>query len=300
MNVVEIPLEEIDEGDRLRSIDEDYARLIAASIEEEGQRTPIEVRKVPHKLSKTGRRYVLIAGGHRLRALQIAGQELALAFIRDVDDLQAKLLEIDENLVRRELSALDRATFLAERQAVYEELHPETRKGGDRKSDQNDKIGALIASFTEATAERLGVAPRSIQRAVARHKAIPADVRLSISSTWLADSGAQLDALVRLAPDMQRKVADVIRTMPGVRSVADAVREITRVPKSAPPSDVEKFMTLWRKAGSASRGKILRHVLDAVVEDWDVLWEEMDTGERARVLEVIQPELPGAVAREAA
>ena len=66
LSVVSISLTETDVGNRLRGIDDDVAAVIAASIQEQGQRTPIEVRKV-------GKRYRLIAGAHRMRALALAG-----------------------------------------------------------------------------------------------------------------------------------------------------------------------------------------------------------------------------------
>lgn len=43
--VVSIPLADIDVGERLRGVDVDAAAVIAASMQEQGQRTPIEVRK---------------------------------------------------------------------------------------------------------------------------------------------------------------------------------------------------------------------------------------------------------------
>ncbi|MFT9018004.1 ParB/RepB/Spo0J family partition protein [Acetobacter malorum] len=168
--VVSIPLADIDVGERLRGVDDDAAAVIAASMQEQGQRTPIEVRKV-------GKRYRLIAGAHRMRALALAGIDTAFAVIVKADDLQAQLLEIDENICRRELSPLDKATFLARRKEVYEELHPETKHGGDRKSDQVDSLVHLIPSFTEATAQKLGFDARSIRRSVARYTNIVPDGR---------------------------------------------------------------------------------------------------------------------------
>ncbi len=70
---------------------------------------------------------------------------------------------IDENLRRAELSPADRAAQTARRKAIYEELHPETRHGGDRASRQ---VGDLVETerFTAETAAATGRAERSIQR----------------------------------------------------------------------------------------------------------------------------------------
>ena len=248
-----IPVFEIEVGERLRAIDLDYAGMMAEGMLEQGQRMPIEVRKV-------GKKYRLITGGHRLQALKIAGIETAWCVIKKVTDDEAELLEIDENLRRRELSELDRATFRASRKEVYERLHPQVAHGGDRKSDQVLKLENLIPTFSKATAEKLGLSPQTIARCVARYKHIQPDVREKISSTWLAGSGAQLDALAKETPDMQREIADAVLQWPNLRSVADIVRQLKNQPKKAPPSMLEKLMGLWNKADSATRMRFQEYI----------------------------------------
>ncbi|GAA3682102.1 MULTISPECIES: ParB/RepB/Spo0J family partition protein [Acetobacter] len=253
LSVVSIPLADIDVGERLRGIDDDAAAVIAASMQEQGQRTPIEVRKV-------GKRYRLIAGAHRMRALALTGIETAFAVVVKATELEAKLLEIDENICRRELSPLDRATFLARRKEVYEELHPETKHGGDRKSDQVDNLVHLIPSFTEATAQKLGLDARTIRRSVARYTSIMTDVREKIANTWIAASGAQLDALARETPDMQRQIAQFIAQWPAVKNVSEIIRQIKGKPKKSPPTMLEKLMDLWGKADSATRMRFQEYI----------------------------------------
>ncbi|MCH4128602.1 MAG: ParB N-terminal domain-containing protein [Acetobacter fabarum] len=253
LSVVSIPLADIDVGERLRGIDDDAAAVIAASMQEQGQRTPIEVRKV-------GKRYRLIAGAHRMRALALAGIETAFAVVVKATELEAQLLEIDENICRRELSPLDRATFLARRKEVYEELHPETKHGGDRKSDQVDSLVHLIPSFTEATAQKLGLDARTIRRSVARYTSIMTDVREKIANTWIAASGAQLDALARETPDMQRQIAQFIVQWPAMKNVSEIIRQIKGKPQKSPPTMLEKLMALWGKADSATRMRFQEYI----------------------------------------
>ncbi|WP_395370392.1 ParB N-terminal domain-containing protein [Komagataeibacter diospyri] len=64
MNTEMILIADINADDRLREIDREYAKFISASMADRGLRQPIEVRKV-------GKRYELIAGGHRLEAAKI-------------------------------------------------------------------------------------------------------------------------------------------------------------------------------------------------------------------------------------
>lgn len=253
MNTEMIPLADIDADDRLREIDHEAALFISASMAERGLRQPIEVRKV-------GKRYKLIAGGHRLEAAKILEWVDIPAIVLKANELEAKLLEIDENLFRRELSPLDRATFLATRKEVYEALHPETKHGGDRKSDQSDKLGDLIASFTEETAERLNLSRRTVERSVALYKNIQPDVRQQIAGTWVADSGAQLDELAKQTPDMQRQIVSFIQQWPKVRKVGEIVRQIEQRPKPKPAGTYEKFIAMWRKATADERRQIITYL----------------------------------------
>ncbi|MCW4589376.1 ParB N-terminal domain-containing protein [Gluconacetobacter entanii] len=255
MNIEMIPVDDIEVGDRLRAVDMDWAAVIAASMQENGQRQPIEVRKI----GRSGK-FSLVSGGHRLAAMKLAGIDHAAAIIVKASDLEARLLEIDENLCRHELTPLDKSTFLAERKAVYEELHPETKHGGDRKTDQVAELCHLIPSFTEATAERLGLTARSIRAYITRYKNIAPDVRQQLAGTWLADSGQQLDELARQTPEIQRKIVEFATQWPGVRKVSEILRQIEGRPKPKAAGTYEKFIAMWRKATPDERKQILTYL----------------------------------------
>lgn len=119
-----IRVADIDVVDRLRHVDENHAQMLAQNIKETGLRSPIEVR-----VNKKGDRFTLIAGGHRLKATQINEMVEIKAFVFEATDDEARLYEIDENLIRHDLNPLDRAVFMAERKRLYEALHPETAAG---------------------------------------------------------------------------------------------------------------------------------------------------------------------------
>ncbi|MBX9594206.1 MAG: ParB N-terminal domain-containing protein, partial [Roseomonas sp.] len=160
--ILSLPLDLVVVGARLRPVDEDYVALLADSMVEHGQQTPITVGP-----AGPDGRHKLIAGGHRMAAAVVAGLKAIDAIVSDATGLDAELLEIDENLMRRELSALDRAVFLARRKDVYEALNPDTKHGGKR---DKGKSTSLSTRFSAATAAKLGVDERTIQRAVARAK----------------------------------------------------------------------------------------------------------------------------------
>jgi ParB family chromosome partitioning protein len=122
-DVQSIPMELIDVAPRLRAVDMDFAHLLAGAMADNGQQTAIELRPMP------GGRFDLVTGAHRMAAAAINKWSHIDGTVEAMTDDQKELRQIDENLLRRELSPFDRATFLAHRQAVYQRLHPETLQG---------------------------------------------------------------------------------------------------------------------------------------------------------------------------
>ncbi len=66
--------------------------------------------------------------GDRLAAARALGWETIAAFVLDSDtgNLEAELIEIDENLCRAELTPAQRAAAIARRKQIWEALHPES------------------------------------------------------------------------------------------------------------------------------------------------------------------------------
>lgn len=231
-------------------IDEDWVDFLSVLMEDVGLRTPLWVQDA----DETGL-HQLIAGAHRLAAAIRLGWTEIRADVFSVDGIDARMLEIDENLFRRELSPLDRSVFLAERKALYEAKYPETKRGGDRKSDQSDNLVSLVPSFADATALKLGVDARTVFRAIARAEKIAPDVRKKIATTWIASKGAMLDALIRLDPDVQRKVVDALLREGGPKNVAAALVELNGAPieENAEDAGYLALVKAWRRAGARGR-----------------------------------------------
>jgi ParB family chromosome partitioning protein len=249
---VHIPLDRIEVGPRLRAVDLEYAEWIAASMKDDGQITPIEVRPMGHA---NAHRYRLTAGAHRLEGARINGWSDIEAKVVKTTDLQAELREIVENLVRHELNALDRATALARMQTVYLELHPETGKGkagAEARWRAADKL-----SFASVSASKLRVSDRDIRRSIVRHEKIAPDVRAKIAGTWIAAKGVELDALTRLEPEEQRRAVKLMLqdTYPAssVAAAVKAIRGVIAAEQTIDDQQYEKLLGAWRKAGAKAR-----------------------------------------------
>ena len=120
-----VPLDKIIVAEGRRKIDKKKLESLTESIKELGLINPISVTSD----------YTLIAGYHRLEAFRTLGKDEIPVMILDLKDARAELAEIDENLIRNELSVLEQAECLKRRKEIYESIHPQTKKGGTHTSN---------------------------------------------------------------------------------------------------------------------------------------------------------------------
>ena len=197
---MQIRIDEIKVSPERGKVAAEDVQELADSIREVGLLTAITVDS----------EYNLIAGLHRLEAVKLLGEEFIECVVSDLKGLQAELAEIDENIVRRNISVVDYGELLLRRKRIYEELHPETKHGGDRKS-QKIKIANCnldsAKSFVQDTADKTGVNPATISRYLQAAKNMTADAK-----AILKDSNAEITQqtalqLSRLQPDEQKEAA---------------------------------------------------------------------------------------------
>jgi N6-adenosine-specific RNA methylase IME4/ParB-like chromosome segregation protein Spo0J len=183
----------INSDDRLRDLGENTVLGLMEAFQRVGQHQPIEVFG-----KETDATVKLGAGGHRLEACRRLGIKV-LCFHYDGDDLDRQLCEIDENLIREDLSQVDRALFLARRKEIYLIKYPETANGGDRKSDRKlcDLKKDDAKRFTAATAALTGQNERTIQLDIERGEKI-SKVALQMLRGTSHNKGTLLDRLKRM------------------------------------------------------------------------------------------------------
>ena len=198
----------IDVSDRLRPTDPSKVQALAASINEIDLQQPIVVRAGTDGQNSLR----LVSGMHRIEAVQLLGWTEIPARYAVMDDEQARLAEIDENLFRSGLSQLERGIFWKERKSVYEALHPEAAHGKASKPKKNNELAkvANIATFqrySKEAAAKAGVSERLVQLAVKMIDELdPEAVRL-LHGTPIADNQAQLLKLAREPRDHQAAFA---------------------------------------------------------------------------------------------
>ncbi|UVK43278.1 ParB N-terminal domain-containing protein [Mesorhizobium sp. AR07] len=216
MTAVKIPIEDIRRHPGARPLNDESLLGLADSIAEVGLINAIRVRR-------HGDGYQVIAGHHRFAACDSLGWTEIDATIVDDDDLHAELVMIDENLCRAELSPVDRAKQTARRKAIYIELHPETKHGGNLEGSGVANFATPeIPRFTAATATVTGQSERLVQLNAERGEKVIDEVVDLIRGTKL-DTGSYLDRLKGLRPNEQVFAAK--RDLAYERSKADQPRQ---------------------------------------------------------------------------
>jgi ParB family transcriptional regulator, chromosome partitioning protein len=165
-----IPLHSITVAIRLRELRPDKVDALAQSMADQGLLQPIVVR--PHKDG----RYWLVAGLHRFEAAKkLKWKEMSCTVFDDMEADQAELIEIDENLIRSNLSPAEEAMHLTRRKELYEKVYGKSKAKGARAANKKmgktkDATDNLSDAFSTDVAKKTGQTARNVRRKVARSK----------------------------------------------------------------------------------------------------------------------------------
>jgi len=246
---------------RIRTLDRAWAEAIGAAMAERGQINPILVRP-------EGDRFRVVAGEHRFVGAQMNGWTMIECSVldEDVTDEEIELYEIDENLFRNELSAVERDISLARRKELYESLYPETKNGGDRKSAgrKSDRQNVHLISFSKDAARKTGLNRRTIDRSVARIRALAPEVLAALKGSPIGENASEIEALSKLPHEDQIKIAYAISR--GAKTLLNARKAVGLAPALPDPTDAAyaKIEAAWARAPKAAREKFL----DAILPTW--------------------------------
>ncbi len=190
---------------RLRPLDQDKVRALAESIDAIGLQHPISVYYDDDNV-------VLVAGRHRLAAAQSLEWDDIPAIFLQLDDIDRRLWEIDENLQRANLTPAQEADHLKRRAELWGAREVSAQIG-------SKPHGGRPAGFASETAASTGKSKTTINRAKRRAEKIAPDVLGAVQGTEL-DKGVELDALAKMEPEEQRKAVAAVEA-----GDTDTVRE---------------------------------------------------------------------------
>ena len=256
---------------RLRALRPDTVNALAQSMAEQGQLQPIVVRR------RKDRSYWLVAGLHRVKAAaKLKWQEINCTVVDHMEADEAELAEIDENLVRANLTPAEEAMHLGRRQELYEKVHGKAKAKGARaankkmgKGKSDDANDKLSFAFTEDTAKKTGETKRNVQRKTARSKKVA--VLAEIVGTSL-DKGSEIDALAKLPEAEQHSLAEAAKRGEPVSAVT-ALSAVPEAPKTSDGTgkEADRAPTLdpraWPMATAQERKAFVKEVGRAEIED---------------------------------
>jgi len=149
---MQVTIKQIKIGDRKRSLKTESVNQLAESIKEIGLLNPITITQDKR----------LISGMHRLEAVKLLGWTTIDCNVLHYNDaLHEELIEIDENLIRNDLTVLEQGQQLNRRDEILNLLGTRAKQGDNQHS------GSELNSrpkTTEDIAQEIGISKRTAQR----------------------------------------------------------------------------------------------------------------------------------------
>ncbi|XXX76018.1 ParB/RepB/Spo0J family partition protein [Sorangium sp. So ce134] len=157
----------------------------------------------------------LVTGRNRIAAFVELGRTHIPARTATWEMLERELAEIDENIVRRRFSVLERGRLLARRKKLYEAVHPEARqhtRGGHAKAAAAaaTETISVAPAFASDVADKLGTSERSVREEIRIATELAPRAARLLSGTPLEDEKVLLMQLTRLPREQQVPVARLL------------------------------------------------------------------------------------------
>lgn len=226
--VVRLPAGTIIVHDRLRKLLPDRVETMRHSIVELGQLQPVD-------LVETDAGPRLIDGAVRLAACLADDRDVAAvvhpagAFGSEAD---IRIREIAHDLVRFDLTMLERAVYIAEWRAAHESKFPPAKPGRKKAAGADDEtlleLSAKFAlNFPDVVKQTIGLSRRAVFLAL-KVASIPEPVRDLLAPHRLADNQSELLAIAGEPAARQLLIAEQL--LLGADSVAAAIAVIDQTP----------------------------------------------------------------------
>lgn len=226
MEIRRVPIESIHHRQDARPRSDGALADLASSIDKIGLINPIRVRMVSDE-------YEVIAGSHRLQAVESLGWREVPCIVTTDDDIAAEMAMIAENLHRAELTALERDEQISkwvELNAKRVSLQGATKPNGGRPQ-----------SGTRAAARDLGIESTDAHRAVKvaslseEAKEAARNIGLDNNRSALLNAAKQPNAAAQVQALQQHKAGGIAARFTPANTV---------YPQPVPSKAFERFVAL--------------------------------------------------------
>lgn len=232
MTVRAIDITAIDADDRLRALDPAWVELLAEEFARDGHKEPIRV-------VARGERFRLIAGARRIAAaLRLGWTEIAAGIEPEealADAAVLRIAEIKSDILRGELTVLERAIYLAAWREAHESVHAAPKRGRKPKTElsaqcarisgvaNDDAEDPFVQSFSDAAQKALGISRRSLYLAL-KIAGIGRAQAHRLMGHPSADNRGELLLLAEETPVRQAAILDlVLSAEPKAATVLEAI-----------------------------------------------------------------------------
>ncbi|GAP94850.1 ParB/RepB/Spo0J family partition protein [Leptolyngbya sp. NIES-2104] len=151
--------------------------------------------------------FTLIAGLHRLTACKLLGFTQIECKVVSCDRDHARLAEIDENLIRNELDALERSELWLERDSILDRMGLRARAGDNQFTQRGGETNSPPPKTTVELAQEIGYTERTFQQGKQIARDIVPEVKTLIRGTSAAKSPKALLQVARAGGE-ERKQAE--------------------------------------------------------------------------------------------
>ena len=237
---------------RLRSVDTGTVQQLVESVSTIGLQSPISVRLNPDDTGTC----ILVTGAHRLEAIRALEWPSIDTLLIDGSEQQIRLIEVSENLIRKELTRLGRARSLREYKHLCIAVGTAATRGGDQRP-ADESGDQATPSWAKDTGEILGLAPRTIDRAVRIAEGIPDPLAEALEKTPIANREGDLFLLSQMPADKQD---DVLHRLQEAQSPPKTLKEVLPPGDPSPPgaeAQVQRLDRAWESTDPEPREQFI-------------------------------------------
>ncbi len=293
---IALPVGSIIVGPRLWPVDPAHVANLKVAISETRWHGAILVRPLVDG-DELGPRYQLVAGAHRLQAMKELGRPTIPCMIRPLSDDEALQIEIDENLVRRGVTPLERCEMISRRFEVWARRFPDRvvtdaeqaapkrgRPSNSAKFAEFQNGVPDTMGFTAETAADVGLSKRTVEAAWTTVRGLPQGLRDQLRGSWIAKNEGVLRQLAGLStPEEKAAVIDVLlggqtKNVSDARALA-AGNTPSRPAQTPVDETLKAFRKVWGAASPSARAAILHDLAGrSLPKGWVVKAEEPRDG----------------------
>lgn len=208
-----VPVDQIRIGHNRRPVKGEKVNELKESIKANGLLNPITVDQ----------NLTLIAGLHRLTACRLLGLatvECNIVHYQDAD--QARLAEIDENLIRNELEPLERSELWYERDQILARMGLRAKAGDNQHTHKGSEMISPPPKRTVELAKEVGYSERTFQHGKQIAKGIHPEVKQIIKDSPVADSPTILLKIARAGSQERTKAEAAEQAIKSAQAEGDA------------------------------------------------------------------------------